>query len=497
MQNAMFSAGNSFFHGVLEGYSRSSEGRECVNCGATSTPLWRRDGTGHYLCNACGLYHKMNGSNRPLIKPKRRLTTATDLRFMRPSDTKHLASAPLTSVTASQLAVTKRHLESKGRHVQRVMRMRRTRTPSKDSVSSAIDLALARNRKVQKRRGALRCRSTREENRTANSKAEIFLGYGLQERHHPFILMQMGPSAIVASERVDSWEGHVSIWVRMRGASCTCTPGCVHAARAGGGAAVSTVSIGECHRRVRLARRGMVRRVLERYNRSAARRAGTSCANCGTTTTTLWRRNPNGDPVCNACGLYYKLHNFLACARGWKPGTSDRILQGQPPGFRVAELPLGDNKHATPAGGERQWRTTPQSVRVYAAVVVKNVRSSIFTPQKTLAVGTFTHARPGESKPCYFLLRLFRNSPRAHAALKMPLILAPKNKRTVHRDKTRSLSGSRINGGLNSLEGNREARSPYNNTKRSSGSCHFYLCLAKVTPSPRGATLASERALRA
>nr|5O9B_A Chain A, Endothelial transcription factor GATA-2 [Homo sapiens] len=39
------------------------------------------------------------------------------------------------------------------------------------------------------------------------------------------------------------------------------------------------------------------------------RRAGTCCANCQTTTTTLWRRNANGDPVCNACGLYYKLHN--------------------------------------------------------------------------------------------------------------------------------------------------------------------------------------------
>ena len=42
---------------------------------------------------------------------------------------------------------------------------------------------------------------------------------------------------------------------------------------------------------------------------SVKNRTGLTCTNCKTTTTTLWRRNNAGEPVCNACGLYFKLHS--------------------------------------------------------------------------------------------------------------------------------------------------------------------------------------------
>ncbi|CCH40972.1 Nitrogen regulatory protein areA [Wickerhamomyces ciferrii] len=39
--------------------------------------------------------------------------------------------------------------------------------------------------------------------------------------------------------------------------------------------------------------------------------ANTRCTNCNTQTTPLWRRNPEGQPLCNACGLFLKLHGVV------------------------------------------------------------------------------------------------------------------------------------------------------------------------------------------
>lgn len=51
--------------------------------------------------------------------------------------------------------------------------------------------------------------------------------------------------------------------------------------------------------------------------------SATACSNCGTTTTPLWRRAPNGDTICNACGLYLKARNVL------RPPSMKRNLKKQ------------------------------------------------------------------------------------------------------------------------------------------------------------------------
>ncbi|KAI9342299.1 hypothetical protein BDR26DRAFT_859554 [Obelidium mucronatum] len=38
--------------------------QSCFNCATTNTPMWRRDLQGRSVCNACGVYFRVNGVNR-------------------------------------------------------------------------------------------------------------------------------------------------------------------------------------------------------------------------------------------------------------------------------------------------------------------------------------------------------------------------------------------------------------------------------------------------
>ncbi|KAJ7501957.1 hypothetical protein B0H11DRAFT_1713360 [Mycena galericulata] len=42
-----------------------SDGRECSNCHTRNTSVWRRNKNGDQVCNACGVYERLNGVPRP------------------------------------------------------------------------------------------------------------------------------------------------------------------------------------------------------------------------------------------------------------------------------------------------------------------------------------------------------------------------------------------------------------------------------------------------
>ncbi|XP_055046802.2 transcription factor GATA-3 isoform X3 [Misgurnus anguillicaudatus] len=118
---------------------------------------------------------------------------------------------------------------------------------------------------------------------SAHSRSMASLGAGMSSAHHPIAtypsyVSDYGPGLFPPSSLIGGSSSSYGSKTRPKTRSCS-------------GRSVS------CKK-------------LTHQVQSAARRAGTSCANCQTTTTTLWRRNANGDPVCNACGLYYKLHNI-------------------------------------------------------------------------------------------------------------------------------------------------------------------------------------------
>ncbi|KAI8146071.1 hypothetical protein BJV82DRAFT_600328 [Fennellomyces sp. T-0311] len=73
--------------------------------------------------------------------------------------------------------------------------------------------------------------------------------------------------------------------------------------------------------------------------------SATVCSNCGTTTTPLWRRAPNGDTICNACGLYYKARNQF------RPPTLKRNTARKDDPQPVSDCGSGPEIGSCPGGG--------------------------------------------------------------------------------------------------------------------------------------------------
>ncbi|KAH6607169.1 nitrogen regulatory area [Trichoderma cornu-damae] len=116
--------------------------------------------------------------------------------------------------------------------------------------------------------------------------------------------------------------------------------------------------------------------------------APTTCTNCFTQTTPLWRRNPEGQPLCNACGLFLKLHGVVR-PLSLKTDVIKKRNRGS-----GANLPVGGTrKKASGAGSNaasRKNSSLSMAAAAAAAAAVISASSQAATPPSA--------NRPGSNK---------------------------------------------------------------------------------------------------
>ncbi|KZF23202.1 hypothetical protein L228DRAFT_106175 [Xylona heveae TC161] len=88
----------------------------------------------------------------------------------------------------------------------------------------------------------------------------------------------------------------------------------------------------------------------------------TSCSNCGTTRTPLWRRSPTGSTICNACGLYLKARN-TARPTNLKRPLPHSTAAGHHPSQHGAESQRGGSPLPHPSASPH-----PPALSTYVAV---------------------------------------------------------------------------------------------------------------------------------